>query len=780
MGEVYLALDSKLKRRVALKFLPAHLAANETVHARFVREAQILAKLNHPNIVSVHEVGEFEGRPFYVMELVEGESLHHYAHESPLPIDSLVDYAIQICQGLGEAHRAGIVHRDIKAANIAIDRGGRIRLLDFGLASHEGDDKITKTGSTLGTVSYMSPEQVSGRDIDQRSDLFSLGIVLYELLAGRTPFKRDSEGATLNAILQDAPEPLNRYKSDVPDKLQDIVMKLLEKDKELRYQTAEGVIADLKRLMYDSGQTARVQPEPPRAAKRGRLIAGAAVIAVIVVAGAWFFGPAKIVPESEAGVPMIAVLPFENLGSPDDEYFADGITDEITSRLAGITGLGVKARTSAMKYKESDKSLKEIGADLGVQYVVAGTVRWSKVGERVTVRITPQLIRVADDRPLWSDNYQRDLMEVFAVQADIATKIVDQLGVTLLQKDRDNLDSQPTDNPKAYALFLKALAIHARPTIRNPHGSEEKLAAIDSAIALDPNFALAYALRSELYSFRALFSQDTADGRESMESAKRALQLKPGLTQGYIALGMYYNLVEEDYDRALELFQRARSEVHNDPNLFMAIGIVKLRQGHPDDAVENALKAAELDPLNPERHFRLAQAYHYGRKFGDAQTAIDRAIALEPRSSDYWQRKIRYMESATSDRQPIVEICRQALQQCDSLEFLSGALGIVDELPGIPWRVYLRRFKTEVHNIPGAQYYSTIAIWYLALGDSTGMMIYSDSLRSHLEQKLQRQPDNFEANSQLGMVYAVLGNCEQAVKYGQRGKELMPVDLCHW
>ena len=289
MGEVYLAEDTKLKRKVAVKFLPSHLSPDNEIQTRFVREAQTIARLNHPNIISIHDVSEFKGRPYYVMELVEGETLRDISHDKPLPFDLIVDYAIQICQGLGEAHRAGIIHRDIKSANIVVDKQGRVRLLDFGLAVAKGDDKLTRTGSTLGTISYMSPEQVSGRDIDHRSDLFSLGVVLYELITGRTPFKRDNEGATLKAIIEDNPEPLTRYRSDVPEKLQDIVFKLLEKDKELRYQSAEGVIADLKRLMYDSSQSgySRIVTAKP---KRTKLIVGIAAFTVVVIAAVFYMG----------------------------------------------------------------------------------------------------------------------------------------------------------------------------------------------------------------------------------------------------------------------------------------------------------------------------------------------------------------------------------------------------------------------------------------------------------------------------------------------------------
>jgi serine/threonine protein kinase len=457
MGEVYLAEDTRLMRKVAIKFLPIHLAAKDDVKSRFLREAQAVAKLNHPNIVTIHDVSEYGGRPYFVMEHVEGQSLHHFAHDEPLPLDTVIDYAIQICQGIGEAHRAKIIHRDIKTSNIVIDSKGRARLLDFGLAAVAGDEKITKTGSTLGTVAYMSPEQVSGRDIDHRSDLFSFGVVLYELLAGRTPFLRDNEGATLRAIVQDVPEPLSRYRAEIPDRLRNIVEKLLEKDRELRYQTAEGVIADLKKLFYDSQQTGYQRATPVRKSKLKWLIPSAVVVLALAAALIFALRPKGERAATSESLPMIAVLPFENLGNPDDEYFADGMTEEITSRLAGINGLGVISRTSAMQYKESDKSLNEIGKELGVDYILEGSVRWAKVGGQPRVRITPQLIRVSDDRHVWADNYERELMEVFAVQADIAAQIVKQLGLTLLDSDRNELASRPTEDSRAYDYYLRGI-----------------------------------------------------------------------------------------------------------------------------------------------------------------------------------------------------------------------------------------------------------------------------------------------------------------------------------
>ncbi|MCH8028149.1 MAG: protein kinase, partial [candidate division Zixibacteria bacterium] len=328
MGEVFLAQDTKLDREVALKFLPSHLVSDKDVRTRFTREAKAAAKLNHPNIVVVHEVSEFNGRPYFAMEHVKGESLHHFACDNPQPLDKVVDLVIQICEGLSEAHSKGIVHRDIKSANIVVDDKGRPRLLDFGLATVRGEEKLTRTGSTIGTIAYMSPEQIAGKEIDARSDIFSLGVVLYELVTGRTPFKRDNNSATMSAIANDEAEPMARYKTGVSEDLERIVAKALRKDIKSRYQHVDDVLADLRNLSSSDKLGARSNDRK-----------------------------------------MVAVLPFENLGAADDEYFADGITEEITSRLAVVSGLGVISRTSALRFKGSKKSISEIGQELGVDYI---------------------------------------------------------------------------------------------------------------------------------------------------------------------------------------------------------------------------------------------------------------------------------------------------------------------------------------------------------------------------------------------------------------------------
>lgn len=783
MGEVFLAEDASLKRKVALKFLPSHLASNEEIKTRFLREAQAVAKLNHPNIVTIYEVSEFNGRPFFAMEHVEGNLLHHFAHEKPLPLDTVIDYAVQVCQGIGEAHRAGVTHRDIKATNIIVDTKGRARLLDFGLAAVAGDDKLTKTGSTLGTVAYMSPEQVSGRDIDQRSDLFSFGVVLYELIAGRTPFRRDSEGATLRAIMQDIPEPLTRYKSEVPQRLQQIIDKLLEKDRAMRYQTAEDIIADLKRLVYDSQQTGYRSPQ--RQAKSKVIpIVGAAITIVVAVLAFLFLPRQKSAPtEMASAMPVIAVLPFENLGNPEDDYFADGMTEEVTSRLAGIDGLGVISRTSAMQYKNSGKSLSQIGSELGANFILEGSVRWAKTGGQTKVRITPQLIRVSDDRHMWADNYERELMEVFAVQEDIATKIAAQLNLTLVESDRKELATRPTTDSRAYDYYLKGIS-----ALRRLDWSLPKLSAasanLDSAAMIDPDFALAYAAKSRANTLLAWLDPSGDYQKIARASFEKALKLQPDLAYAHMAAGIFYNLTETDYDSAMAELNMAFSELHNDADLMANIALVEWRQGKFDEAEENFRKAAESDPLNADLHSWRSQFFRFMRRFADAEQSINRAIALDPKRGDLYSEKLAGYMSRYGDWGKGREVAREALGQLDTMEFVR-AFGIaVDSLMGIHIMkdsVLLKRYIEDTRKESDAlSFYGFLGYLNRELGNARLSKIYLDSSRVMLEQRLKIVPNDAMLNSSLGSTLAFLGRCEEAVKYGLRGKELLSIAKCHW
>jgi len=783
MGEVYLADDTKLRRRVALKFLPATMADDPEARQRFMREAQAAAALNHPNIVHIYEVSEFEKRPYFAMEYVDGQLLHEFAHEDTLSLDKLLDLIIQLCEGLAEAHSHGVVHRDIKAANIVVDRKGRTRILDFGLATIKGDVKLTKTGSTLGTVAYMSPEQVSGKEVDRRSDLFSLGVVIYELLAGRTPFKREGEAATLQAIVNDSPQPLTRYRSDLPDRLITIVDKLLNKNPDLRYQTADGVLPDLRSLKSDhvSGSTRTMTVAASPKSRTGLYSVMAALVVVVAALVVW--QPWKSTGEG-GRVPMIAVLPFENLGAAEDAYFADGMTEEVTSRLVAIKGLGVISRTSAIKANNLGLDIAEIGEELGVDYVLEGTVRWSKSGGKAKVRITPQLIRVSDNSHTWTDIYERDFDEVFEVQADIAMQIVSQLDLTLLESDRKQLQEHLTDSEEAYAFYLKGVQ-----AVKSSEGNDalrrQAVAHLDSAIAYDPNFAQAYAYKSIAHSSGVFASygwtaQNSDQPRLALEAARKALALNPQLSLGHLALGTYYNYVERDYDLALDEFAAAQSEIHSDADLIAAIAYVHLRQGLFLEAQAGFRKAVELDPLNAFNHFMLANCLSFTRDFEEALAVAERAISLDPDIAQYYSVKLRIL------------ICGYGA--------VEGVVAMLNELPGqvepidvIGWEyVPFGLFQVSADSVitryagaardsvpPGMSYVLTL---YACLGEGNTDLarVYCDSAASVLETLLPVASDHYDLHAYLGVSYACLGETDRAIEEGLKAKELMSVYDCHW
>ncbi|HEX7614334.1 MAG TPA: serine/threonine-protein kinase, partial [Thermoanaerobaculia bacterium] len=446
MGEVFRARDTRLGREVAVKVVHPHLACDPERLSRFEKEARAAARLDHPNILVVHDVGTHEGSPFIVSELLQGESLREKLG-APLPPKKAVDYAIQIAHGLAAAHEKGIVHRDIKPENVFVTKDGHVKILDFGVAkllpSFEASGVDTETptatatqpGTAVGTVAYMSPEQIRGQPVDARTDLFSLGVVLYEMLSGKRPFQRDTPADTMSAILREEPPVLRGAGQGIPPVLDKIVRHCLEKDVSVRTQTARELIFALETLSTLSGEAPVREEIPERRSRHNRtaFLTGAAfLIVALAIAGALFLKRKPAGPRAQPiGPAKIVVLPFENLGSPEDAYFAAGMTEEITSRLANVRNLAVISRTTATQYDRKGKTVEQIGKDLGVSFVLEGSVRY----ERSTagpgrVRITPQLIRVADDTYVWTDRYERVIADVFAIQSDVAENTVKAMGIT--------------------------------------------------------------------------------------------------------------------------------------------------------------------------------------------------------------------------------------------------------------------------------------------------------------------------------------------------------------
>src|SRR3989338_3476592 len=536
MGVVYKAQDIKLDRLVALKFLPPHLASDEQDKKRFIHEAKAASSLDHPNICNVHEIDEtLDGQVFIVMAIYDGTPLNKKIEKGPLKIDEALDVVIQAAEGLQAAHDKGIVHRDVKSSNIMMTDKGRAVIMDFGFARTGGATKLTKTGSTLGTVPYMSPEQARGEKGDHRTDIWSLGVVLYEMVAGGLPFQSAYSEAIVYSILNEEPPPLTSLRSDVPMELERLAKKAMQKERTDRYQRADEILTDLRTLKreLESG-IAKVPPEKARPrGKHATLYVGAAALAVILVVGGLlvFHGG-----ERPTSINSIAVLPFQNLTAEGPHaYFAGGLHDELLTQLSKVAALTVISRTSVMGYAGTNTPpLRQIASELGVGSVVEGSVQ--VVGGRLRVNV--QLIDAATDTHLWAEHYDRTLDDAFAIQSDVAQQIVAAVGAAVSDPERQGLAAGPAAHAEAYRLYLQGREYRTRPgQLRQNDEIAQQL--FERALAVDPDFALAHAELSQVHGAMYFWQYDRSPARAARQrqEAEAALRLVPDLPQAHLAMG---------------------------------------------------------------------------------------------------------------------------------------------------------------------------------------------------------------------------------------------------
>ncbi len=777
MGEVYLAEDTELERKAALKFLPVHLCQDAECRARFKREAQAAAKLDHPSIVSVFEVGEFHGRPFFSMQHVEGQSLKEIIAGKSLPFDQIIEIGIQVCEGLQAAHEKGITHRDIKPSNILIDSHGRARIVDFGLASVMGSNHLTKTGSTMGTIGYMSPEQVKGEQIDHRTDLFSFGVVLYEMITGHAPFKADTEAATLHAITDAKPELLARFRREVPAELQSIIDKALEKNTAERFQHADEFAADLKRLT-----SAKVARPAPRRDLRKRYVVAAAVALLLILFG--YLGTTKFLTKEnskpDTARKMLAVLPFENLGLPDDEYFADGITEEITTSLSGLSGLGIISRTSSMQYKGTTKSLRQIGKELKVDYILEGTIRWEKSGSESRVRINPQLIRVADDSHVWANRFDAVLTDVFQVQATIARQVASALDVTLLQSEQERLERPDQVDSRAYDYYLRgkqyfSVARHQQ----NQTRLAEKM--FLKAIELAPRFAMAFAELGVLYT--ETYWDRTDPNARLLDSAKimidMAMRLAPGSAEAHEALGWYYYHGLRDFPRALNEFERVLELQPNNSMALASTAWVKRRQGKWQEAIAGLELVNKLDPLDPWYKYELGITYHYCHRYQDGIAQYDEALNLQP--THKWAYILKSwalvnLTGETRDARAVLDAGRTCNGRWPELTWLEVYYDLCDgkydhalSLLTAPGEVLAPEYPDT------SDYYSLRGAAYSLMGQPDMAKVYLDSARVRRESLVNAAPNSAPLLSGLAYTYASLGQTDKAVQTAKQAVRLVPI-----
>ena len=783
MGVVYEARDLKLDRTVALKFLPPELTDDPEAKARFVHEAKAASTLDHPNVCSIYEIDETDkGQLFIVMACYEGETLKERISRGPLPLGDALGIAQDISAGLAKAHEREIVHRDIKPANIFITKDGLVKILDFGLAKLPKVTKVTRTGSILGTVAYMSPEQARGENTDHRTDLWCLGAVLYETVTGQPPFRGDHEQAVVYSILNEEPQPVTGLRTGVPLELERLIDRCLEKDPRLRYQTAGDLASDLGRVRRScdsADQPTLALSHETRPRRRWRWLAGLTALAVVVAM-------LVIYPRlaghdgtpMERGKPRMVVLPFTNLGDPEDEYFADGITEEITSRLAAIQGLSVISRTSALHFKGSDKTVREIGRELNVGFVLEGTVRWEREptgGSRI--RVTPRLIRATDDSQLWTDSYNEDFAAVFSVQSRIAGRVIEELDVALAGTERERLAARPTDNVVAYQNYLRGIDLIVYPhRLEQAYRRAQQL--FEQAIDIDPDFALAYAKLSEAHRDLYFFGYDHTEQRLAMakEAIDKALELDPDLAEAQRQLGYYYYQGLLDYDRALSQFTEVARILPNDAQLLQDISFIWRRQGRWQDALANQLSAFERSPTDAAICVEIANTYADLRMHDEALVFCDRAIVVAPDLHwGYFLKSLvlvngwgdvagaRATLEANPDKRAGVHIFLRYYIDLLAGEYASA----LDALAGYDGDVFLIQSSyLPVSLLRGL----TLA----RLGDEQGATAELTAALVLLEDAVARNPADARIHSALGLTYAGLGRKDEAIAAGRKAVELYP------
>jgi TolB-like protein/tetratricopeptide (TPR) repeat protein len=791
MGEVYRARDGRLGRDVAIKVLPEAVARNPDRLARFQREARALAQLSHPAILSIFDFGTEGETTYAVTELLEGETLRERLGREQLSWRRAVEIATVLAEGLASAHGAGIVHRDLKPENIFLTRDGRVKILDFGLARIEPVQSggmgtlslkpdSTLPGAVLGTVGYMAPEQVRGEPADVRSDIFALGCVLFEMLTGKRAFQRDTAAETMTAILKEPVPEVALSSNEVSSELDCIVGRCLEKNPSERFQSSSDLAFSLREVAKPAIHAARTAPVARRRWPVAWMIAVLLVMAGAVLVWRWGTVGARSGSGGPAEDERIAVLPFKNLGAPDDDYFVTGVTDEIMGRLASVRGLAVVSRTSASQYAGTTKSTRQIGSELGVKYLITGTVRRAR-GQDSTerVRITPELVRVADDTSVWAKIYEITMDGIFSVPSEIARAVVSKLGLTLLEHEPGSLEARPTGNTGAYQAFLRG-----RFFARQPHFTLSTwLSAVgdfERAVRLDPGFALAWAELSKAHSRLVYFLYDISPQRRARAqyALDRARELASGSPEVHFAAGYYHLWVERDPAAALDEFEAASRGMPNNVEVQGAKGELFRLHGDWQSAIKAFEVASSLSPLDGSAVVDVAETLWWMRRYPEAYEAADRGIALAPDQAWSYLTKVFNLWS-WKGRDGLAET-RAALEFVPKdHEWAEWSWFAQEEFEG-RFAEAIRRMEANPEDwirikIQAAPKALFAAALQMSLGETARSRKAFETARRLLEAEVRAIPEDARYHSSLGVACAGLGLSDEAVREGQRGVELLPV-----
>ena len=658
MGEVYLAQDTKLDRTVALKILPAAVAQDPDRMRRFVQEAKAASALSHPNVAHIYEIGEADGVSFLAMEYVEGQPLSRKIGGRPLEASEILEIDIQAADALDEAHSKGVTHRDIKPANIMITPRGQVKVLDFGLAKitrpgssdETATEAMTAPGVILGTVQYMSPEQALGQPVDHRTDLFSLGAVLYEAATGRPRFSGTTPTETLSQVLHSQPEAIARLNYGISPELERIIRKCLEKDRERRYQSARELLVDLKNLKRDTGSAPAISASPrPRVSVPILTVSAGLLIALAAIGAYLWLGRGK-------PIDSLAVLPFVNVSAdPNTEYLSDGITENLINSLSQIPKLRVVPRGRVFRYKGRGIDTEKVGRELNVRAVLTGKV----VQRGDNLNIQTELVDVAGDSQLWGRQYNRKFSEIISVQEEIAKEVSEKLRLRPTGEEQKRLTKRYTENAEAHQLYLKGRYYWNRRTTETlKRGAEYFQQAIDK----DPGYALAWAGLADCFglygAFEVLPPRDAAP--KAKEAAGKALAIDDTLAEPHAALGLVKATYDWDWSEAEREFKRAIELSPNYPNAHYNYGGRLVATGRLDEAIAESKRAQEADPLSLIAGAVAGRNFYFARRYGQAIEQLRKTLEMDPNFLRAHWFLARAYEQAARHQEALAE-CKKAL-----------------------------------------------------------------------------------------------------------------------